>query len=68
MPDFGFLDMGRSVSALLDITVSGNLVLVDGTLDKLSVRVHLVLVNRDLLSFEDDWLLANYLGFLGSVA
>ena len=59
--------MGRSVSALLDITVSGNLVLVDGTLDKLSVRVHLVLVNCDLLSFEDDRLLANYLGFLGSV-
>ena len=68
MPDFGFLDMGRSVSVLLDITVSSNLVLVDGTLDKLSVRVHLVLVNRDLLSFEDDRLLANYLGFLGSVA
>ena len=68
MPDFGFLDMGRSVPALLDITVSGNLVLVDGTLDKLSVRVHLVLVNCDLLSFEDDRLLANYLGFLRSVA
>ena len=59
MPDFGFLDMGRSVPALLDITVSGNLVLVDRTLHKLSVRVRLVLVNCDLLSFEDDRLLAN---------
>ena len=60
--------MSRSVPALLDITVSGNLVLVDRTLHKLSVRVRLVLVNCDLLSFEDDRLLANYLGFLRSVA
>ena len=68
LPDFGFLDMSRSVSALLDIAVSGNLVLVDWTLHKLSVRVRLVLVNCDLLSLEDDRLLANYLGFLRSVA
>lgn len=32
------------------------------------MRVRLVLVNCDLLSLEDDRLLANYLGFLRSVA